>query len=158
VDRLWRDPPRTTAEILHPGAASAPAASLLPEKPETLSPAGYRYLYADSLGEWTVRFLLRRALDPASADRIAEGWRGDRVAFFSAGRSVAYLWRVRFASPQGAERFESAWKKSRGRRPDAAAEQVLRSGSDVICASRFAALPELPGLPKRAPIAAGARP
>jgi hypothetical protein len=149
VDRLWSNPPRSTAEILHPEAQVSPATGLLPEKPETLAPPGFRFLYSDSLGEWTVRFLLRRSLETESADAIAAGWRGDRIAFFASGRSIAWIWRLRLASAEAAERFESAWKRSGNRRPDAASERLVRSGSDVVATARFPAVPSLPGLPAR---------
>ncbi|MEO8431321.1 MAG: hypothetical protein ABI592_07415 [Acidobacteriota bacterium] len=126
IDRLWKNPPATSSEILHEGTPFAPAEDLFPGPPEKLAPAGYHRLYSDTVGEWGVRFLLRRGMDAAQADPIAAGWRGDRVAFFGSGRSVAYTWRLRFESPSAAERFESAWKTTRRRN-----ESVTRSGRDV---------------------------
>src|SRR5262249_38821073 len=56
VDRLWKTPPTTTAEILHDEIHFTPAADLLPADGAKLSPAGTRFLYADTLGEWSIRF------------------------------------------------------------------------------------------------------
>ena len=142
VDRLWKNPPLSTSEILHEGLAFVPAEDLLPGSSERLSPPGFRLLYTDTLGEWTLRFLLRRALETEEADAAAAGWRGDRIAFFASGRTVAYLWRARFESPGSAERFENAWKRARKRK-----EIVSRSGRDVVIASGMAKIPDLPGLP-----------
>jgi hypothetical protein len=142
VDRLWKNPPLSTSEILHEGLTFAPAEDLLPGSSERLSPSGFRLLYTDTLGEWTMRFLLRRSLETDDADAAAAGWRGDRIAFFASGRTIAYLWRARFESPASAERFETAWKRARKKK-----EIVSRSGRDVVIASGMAKIPDLPGLP-----------
>lgn len=142
MDRLWKNPPLSTSEILHEGIAFAPAEGLLPGNPGHLSPPGFHLLYCDTLGEWTVRFLLRRSLETEEADAAAAGWRGDRIAFFSSGRAIAYLWRSRFESPAAAERFENAWKKARRKK-----ETVSRNGKDVVIAAGLPKLPDLPGWP-----------
>ena len=142
VDRLWKNPPRTTSEILHDAVSFVPAEDLLPSKSEKLGPAGARYLYSDTLGEWTVRFVLRRELPDEEADSAAAGWRGDRIAFYSTPRGIAYLWRVRLDSSEAAGKFETAWKKARKKR-----ELFLRNGRDVLVASGYTTLPDLPGFP-----------
>ncbi len=81
-------------------------------------------------GEWTLRFLLRRTLAEPEADRAAALWRGDRIAFFSAGKSIAYLWTVRCDGPGSAERLVTALLKARnGGKPG---ETIKRRGADVI--------------------------
>jgi hypothetical protein len=139
VDRLWKEPPQSTSEILHEGLRFEPAADLLPGAVSRLAPAGSRFLYSDTLGEWTVRFLLRRGLAETEADEAAAGWRGDRIAFFSSGPAVSYLWRVRFESPAAAERFEMAWRNARTKK-----ELVSRKGADVIVSAGFEKAPVLP--------------
>ena len=143
IDRLWKNPPMSTSEILHEGPAFVPAENLLPANTDKLSPSGFHPLYGDTLGEWTLRFLLRRSLGEEEANAAASGWRGDRIAFFASGRTIAYLWRARFDSAASAERFETAWTKARlkGSRK----ETVVRKGQDVLVASGFAKLPDLPG-------------
>lgn len=143
MDRLWRNPPQTTSEILHEDATFIPAEDLLPSKPDKLGPAGSRFLYADTLGEWTVRYVLRRELAEEDADAAAAGWRGDRIVFFASGRAISYLWRVRLESPGAAEKFETAWKKAR-KKP----ETFLRNGRDVLIASGYSTLPDLSAFPK----------
>jgi hypothetical protein len=144
VDRLWKSPPLSTSEILHPDARPvAPATGLLPSAPDAIAPAGFRPLYSDTLGEWTLRFLLRRGLEPAEADPAAAGWRGDRVAFFSRpGGTIAYFWRVRLDSPAAAERFENALRKSRQGNPTPKPEATFRDGTDVLIAGGFPGAPD----------------
>ena len=144
MDRLWKNPPQSTSEILHEGAVFAPAEDLLPARGEKLAAPGSRLLYADTLGEWTIRFLLRRTLEENEADSAAAGWRGDRIVFFSSGRTISYLWRIRFESADAAERFETAWKKARKKK-----ESFVRNGRDVLVASGLSSLPDLPGFPSK---------
>ena len=125
VDRLWKSPPPTTSAILHAGASFLPEEHLLSSSEERSFGAGSRRLYSDTVGEWGLRFLLRRASAP-NADGLAAGWRGDRIAFFSTPRGISYRWRLRFDGPGSAERFGSAWRTARKR-----GETVSRSGADV---------------------------
>ncbi len=143
VDRLWKNPPLSSSEILHEATSFVPAENLLPGNSERLSPSGFHFLYADTLGEWTLRFLLRRSLDANEADAAAAGWRGDRIVFFASGRTIAYLWRARFDSAASSERFETAWTKARSKSPKK--EIVVRQGRDVVVAAGFQKLPDLPG-------------
>lgn len=138
VDRLWKSPPASSSEILHSDSVFAPAADLLPANPTRFLPSGSRLLYADTLGEWSVRFLLRRALEREEADTAAADWRGDRIAFFSSGGSIGYLWRLRLATAAAAQRFETGWKKARAGRK----ELVARAGGDVLVAAGFEKMPE----------------
>ncbi len=113
MDRLWRNPPESTSEILHGAPYPSPAQNLLPSNVATVAP-GKRLSYTDTLGEWTLRFLLGRALPAEEAAAAATGWRGDRIAYFVSGRStMSYVWRLRFDSTVASSRFESALKKAR---------------------------------------------
>ena len=148
VDRLWRNPPESSAEIIHGAPYPPPLRGLLPADAAALAP-GRRLSYTDTLGEWTVRFLLGRALPAAEAGAASTGWRGDRIAFFSAGGSgsTSYLWRLRFADGESAARFEAALRKARSARPAPAPEAVRREGADLLVFGGFAKAPELPGFP-----------
>jgi hypothetical protein len=144
VDKLWRNPPESTAEILHGGSLPPPAQGLFPSNLATLAPE-QRLLYLDTLGEWTLRFLLQRALPEAEAAAGAAGWRGDRIAFFSGARAIGYVWRIRFDEPASAVRFELALKKARAKRPVPASETIRVAGKDVVIWSGLPEGPELPG-------------
>ena len=143
VDRLWKNPPESSAEILHGGKQPPPADGLLPANLATIAP-GQRLLYFDTLGEWTMRFLLQRSLPEAEAAAAADGWRGDRVAFFTSGGAPGYLWRIRFDEPASAARFETALRKARAKRPTAAPETIRASGRDVVLFSGISRTPDLP--------------
>ncbi len=134
VDRLWKNPPESSAEILHGEPYPAPATGLLSANGASLFPGG-RFVYADTLGEWTMRFLLGRALSEDEAAAASEGWRGDRIAFGVTSGRMGYLWRVRFDEATSAGRFEAALKKARGIKPAPSPETIKREGRDVVVTS-----------------------
>jgi hypothetical protein len=134
VDRLWKNPPESSAEILHGRPYPPPATGLLPANLVTLFPGG-RFVYTDTLGEWTLKFLLGRALSEEDAERASEGWRGDRIAFGVTNGKMGYFWRVRFDEPDAAARFEAGLKKARAAKPTGSPETVKREGRDVVVTS-----------------------
>ncbi|MEX0880584.1 MAG: hypothetical protein WEF99_16475 [Thermoanaerobaculia bacterium] len=140
MDRLWKNPPLSSAEILHGSPYPAPAQGLIPANLASIAP-GQRFVYADTLGEWTLRFLLGRALGQDEAARAAAGWRGDRIAYFAGPGAMSYLWRIRFDEPAAAARFEAALRKARAKRPAPAAETITRKGADVVVSSGLANRP-----------------
>ena len=142
IDRLWKNPPESSAEILHGAPYPPPVQGLLPSNVATLLPG--RLIYSDTLGEWTLRFLLGRALPEDEAAKAAAGWRGDRIAFFATpGGGMGYLWHIRFEDGLSSARFENAFKRARAKRPVAGAEVVQRGGRDVVVANGMAKVPEL---------------
>jgi len=136
VDRLWKHPPDSSAEIIHGGPRPAPARGLLPASGPPLAP-GQRLVYTDTLGEWTLRFLLRRALPEGEAAQAAAGWRGDRIAFIASERAMGYVWRLRFDEPASAERFAGALRNARAIKPPSLRETVERDGKDVAVKTLF---------------------
>jgi hypothetical protein len=147
IDRLWKNPPTSTSQILHEGPSFAPASGLLPGEVGRLAPEGLRLSYTDTIGEWALRWLLGRSASAADAETIAAGWRGDRIAFFVDEKRVAFLWRIRFDSPGAAARFEKAWKAMRADRATQGRELTRRSGSDLVVSSGLPKIPGLPGIP-----------
>jgi hypothetical protein len=142
IDRLWKNPPESSAEILHGAPYPPPVQGLLPSNVASLLPG--RLIYRDTLGEWTLRFLLGRSLPEEEAAKAAAGWRGDRIAFFSTpGGGMGYLWRIRFEDGLSSARFEAALKRARAKRPVAGTEVIQRGGTDVVVALGLAKVPEL---------------
>jgi len=148
VDRLWNDPPVSTADILHGDRRPPPATDLLPADAGRLAPSPFRFLYSDTIGEWALRFLLRRSLPEETASEAASGWRGDRIAFFTSGETFVYLWRLRFESPGAAERFEKAMQSVKRE----GAPAITRVGADVLLSVGFSETPALPGFPRRSAV------
>jgi hypothetical protein len=141
LDRLWKAPPASSAEILHGAPYPPPVEGLLTGNPAALFP-GKRLVYADTLGEWTLRFLLKRSLPEEEAAKSAAGWRGDRIAFVSSGGGLGYLWRIRFEDSAAASRFEAALRKARSAKPVPVPETIERRNADVLVAAGLSKLPE----------------
>jgi hypothetical protein len=123
IDRLWNDPPASTAEILHPGTRIRGAPDLLPDK--LPAPPGATFAYRDTLGEWTLRFLLRRG-GAAEPEKLAAAWRGDRFAFFRKGDQILYAGKISAADPSSAALILAAWQKA-----SSGSRGVVR-GSDLV--------------------------
>lgn len=83
IDELFRSPPSSTEQILHPDRylahdepttiSDAPLTSLAPKK----------HLRSDVVGELSLRLLFRSRLPEAQADAAAEGWGGDRLLAYA---------------------------------------------------------------------------
>lgn len=142
VDRLWKEPPASSSEILHGSPYPPPVEGLLTANPAALFP-GQKVAYTDTLGEWTLRFLLGRALPEEEASEAAAGWRGDRIAFLNTGSRMGYFWRIRFKQPEQAERFETAFRKARAAKPVGLPETIRRNGWDVTISAGVAKPPAL---------------
>jgi hypothetical protein len=110
IDAAWNSPPVSTSEILHPGAEVARIARPLLADSEVAPPSGSKFLYSDTLGEWTLRFLFRKA-GAEDADKSAAAWKADRFLFFKNGQKIGYAGRIRASDPAAALRILSAWKK-----------------------------------------------
>ncbi|MDQ3809751.1 MAG: hypothetical protein M3336_05620, partial [Chloroflexota bacterium] len=94
VDELLRNPPESTAQILHPDrfrAGIRPVEVHLPDVSQSLGP-DWRRVGSGVLGELDTRVLLEQYGDHAEATRVASGWSGDRwLLLEKQGRSVLAL-------------------------------------------------------------------
>jgi hypothetical protein len=110
VDRMYAAPPRSSTQILHPEkylAGELPRPIADPRLP------GYAAATIDTLGELDTRILLSRCLDPAAAERAAQGWAGDRFGVFvGAERRLSVAWISAWDSDADAEELEGALRKS----------------------------------------------
>ncbi len=136
VDAAYRDPPDSTAQILHPQlylAHRVPVQVALPDVTRSLG-AGWKVEHVDTLGELITQVWLAQAVDGATAIQVASGWAGDRVAGY-AGPDGAWgvVWSTAWQNVTDARSFESA------------AGEVIRhlaTGGPVAAVVR---LPTLPG-------------
>ena len=85
VDRAFGNPPQSTEQILHPDkyfTEEAPLAVALPELAAALG-EGWESKQDDVVGEFGVILLLQTALEEAAVQQAAEGWGGDRYAYYA---------------------------------------------------------------------------
>jgi hypothetical protein len=111
VDRIWKAPPASTEQLLHPEkllAHEAPDAIPIPAAPDAGWPTPN---YTDVMGEQSVRLLVEEWLPRVPAAEAASGWGGDRVAVFRVGPRVAVGWHLRYDSRALAGRVAAALRR-----------------------------------------------
>jgi len=121
LDKIFKKPPESTKEILHPeyylrsGSKLEPLESqnLLTYFPEDEKPAEDLLVYEDTLGEFFISATLRQcAGDAASASQISAGWTGDRLGVFSDGEQEKILvWKTRWESEVARDEFIEAYQR-----------------------------------------------
>lgn len=128
LDALYRRPPASTEQVLHPEKALDGSDPPLPvEAPggEAFTGAGWREVKAGTWGEFNVRLLLEEwGVEKEAAERAAAGWGGDRWTVFEKGPSLAFAWRSLWDTEKDAAEFQAAAAK----RKDA---EAVRKGREV---------------------------
>jgi hypothetical protein len=132
VDRLFADPPRSTAQILHPERYlrhQAPVTVTLGDRAAALG-EGWRESRRGVLGELDHRLILQQYVDSAVAARAAEGWAGNAFALYESDRGeVAVLVRTRWDNPTEATEWQDAYAQAAQRRyGDGLAPQAAPAG------------------------------
>jgi len=136
VNRAFRDPPRSTAEILDPSRYLAPA--LRPSREFAVAmepPPGWKLVATNVAGRFGIECLLDEWI--GGAGEGAADWEADRYwVFRDDGGRVQVGWRTRWRTSEAAERFERDLQKvfearaaregSRDRR-----RQIQRDGVEV---------------------------
>jgi hypothetical protein len=145
VDAMWRRPPTSTEQVLHPEkwlVNEPPLTVALPAGPA----AGWGVDYKDVLGEQSLRLVFEEWMPRFRAEEAAADWGGDRVGVYSKGRHHALAWRIVFDDEPAARRAATAFARgvlSAGPRDDSAgvfavtqeeAEAALQRGA--VCVER----------------------
>jgi hypothetical protein len=138
VDRLYRDPPASTEQILHPERyfddRDEPRAVTLPADTNAtgVSTEG-------SWGEFGTRLALAATLaDTTLAVAAGSGWDGDRYALWrDRAGAVRYVWVTLWDSPAMAERFADAYAQAAlDRAPGSARIATAEGRFDLVSAAR----------------------
>ena len=136
VDRLYRDPPASTEQILHPDryfdSRDEPQAVELPPDAAPSEP-----LSEGSWGEFGTRLALAATLaDSALAATAASGWDGDRYGLWrDAAGSIRYVWVTAWDSPAAAERFAEVYAQAALDRAPASARFATAEGRFELAAT-----------------------
>lgn len=114
VDRLYRNPPESTQQIMHPSLYYKN-----PELPDRVTVAGYEPLLhgwhvadSDTLGALGLRIILQNTRGKKSPDvKMADKWAGDRLVMLRKGKSVGVIWILAFREAATARRFAAIYRK-----------------------------------------------
>ncbi len=111
VDQIYRDPPESIEQVLHPeryfDRRDRPVAITLAGTDE-LEADGWTRVVEDTLGELGVRVVAERALPEADAVRVADGWDGDRLRALRRGGELLLVWMTAWDSVEDAGEFVAA--------------------------------------------------
>lgn len=170
VDRVWRNPPATTEQVLHLDKLDAREPAEAVPVPTAPHRGSWSTVHTDVYGEQGLRIALEDWLPRRVAEKAAAGWAGDRVAVLVSPPSnhqiTVAAWHLRFdrshpTHAEAAEAFDaiaSGWGEpmqrgggssrchaiSRGR-----SIALVRSGRDVaLVAGVDAASPHVEGAPR----------
>ena len=117
VNELFRRPPASTEQILHPEkyeANEAPREVVFDES--RLTAGGWSMNASTPLGEIGVRGLLMAGVPFAEAARAAAGWGGDRAYLFEkTGSAPLFVWQTVWDRPADAEEFFASYNRLRAR-------------------------------------------
>jgi len=134
VDRLYRKPPESSEQILHPerywDAPDLPRAVVIDD--DDGGPGAP--IAEGEWGEFGTSLVLSAALgDTAAARAASRGWDGDRYALYRAGDGrLRYLWKMAWDSPAEAERFAAAYARGVTRRfPGSAAIETAAGRVEI---------------------------
>ncbi|MFC6730805.1 hypothetical protein ACFQDG_19310, partial [Natronoarchaeum mannanilyticum] len=118
LQRVYADPPATTAELLHGESAGEQLAMSISVDTED---SDWTATSRDRKGELFTRIALRATLDNDTAAAAAAGWGNDSaIAFDSDGRGdpEAFVWTFRWQTSGEADEFVAAFEESLDRRTD----------------------------------------
>jgi len=117
IDELFRRPPASSEQILHPEkyfAQELPREVTLDEA--QFAANGWTVAATTPLGELGVRGLLLKSLAWREATRAAAGWGGDRAYLFErAGSMPLFVWKTYWDKVEEATEFFRAYNTSRGK-------------------------------------------
>lgn len=134
IDHAFRNPPRSTEEILHPEkfGSEMPDFDLLSveEVRGDVVPAELEARYEDVLGEFSISAMLGNFLtDKAQAAEAASGWGGDRVVIFEADGAPSVVgWLTRWDTERDAQQFFTAMQRALQARNVSTHESVAKLG------------------------------
>lgn len=111
---VFRRPPASTQQILHPEKYFQAVQPVTPELPDPKLPHGFKSLVGGSLGELDHEVLLEQYAGKAAADEIGPHWAGSVFELREnkkAGR-VVLLYAVQWDSPDTARRYFEAYRQA----------------------------------------------
>ena len=142
VDAIFRDPPQSTAQILHIDKYRghvAPVEVTLPDlsADESLG-GGWRKISSNVFGELDLRLMLTQLTDSAHGVRGASGWAGDRWELLEKGGHQAVVLKTVWDNDGAAATFFDTFGQGMKNRFFGAREEEVSSARQALTATNFA--------------------
>lgn len=110
VNQAYQDPPATTEQVMHPEKYFSKENPADVEK-ISLSLPGWRQVRDDRFGEHFVLVVLDAWISSEEAEEAAEGWGGDRFAYYEKNDQYLFVWKISWDSEKDALEFHDAWTR-----------------------------------------------
>ena len=143
VDDVFRDPPQSTAQVLHLDKyrnRAAPVAVELPDLSQGVLGDGWRQINSNVFGELDLRLILTQLTDSTSGVRGASGWSGDRWALLEKdGRQALVIKSVWDSDAEASTFFKTCGAgdaESLLRRDGERGDRYARGADDISCRDR----------------------
>jgi hypothetical protein len=107
VDDVFRKPPESTAQVLHPEkylGGVRPVEVTLPDLARAMGP-GWRQISSNVLGEFELRLATEQFTDATRAENATSGWAGDRWQLLEKDGRQALVVKTTWDSDEDARRF-----------------------------------------------------
>lgn len=136
VDKLYRNPPESTHQIIHPAFYFD-----RPELPLQISLGGYDKIMAgwtkadqDTYGELLLRIILERNLGKHATDvALSAQWAGDQMVILKQGRGITVIWMLAFHDAYNASHFAVVYEEILDRLlGDATVHRIDYRGNNVL--------------------------
>ncbi|MBX5491410.1 MAG: hypothetical protein IRZ14_09640 [Chloroflexi bacterium] len=113
VERLFQNPPRSSAQILHPEKYLNNVEPIPVQFPDLAAALGegWQQLRKDVLGEIDHRILIQQYSNRETGEQAARGWAGDAFALLGNGSEVAVVVRSHWDTPADATKWFEAYAK-----------------------------------------------
>jgi len=111
VNRIFENPPRSSAQVIHPEkylAGANPVDVQFPDLAAALGD-GWKQLRKDLLGEIDHRIIVQQFVNRERGEQVSAGWAGDAFALLGKGDEAAVVISSRWDSPGAANDWYSAY-------------------------------------------------
>jgi len=109
INQAYANPPTTTEQILHPEKYFANETSVFVEIPAI--PGDWQVVKIERFGEYFILVMLEKWLSSKEATRAAEGWGGDKFAYYEHGDDYLLIWNITWDSIEDAFEFEASFRE-----------------------------------------------
>jgi len=123
VNSAYENPPTTTEQVMHPMKYLMGETAVDVEIPQAEN-GNWTLIKTDSQGEYFIQVMLNAHVAASEAKAAAEGWGGDRLAYYTKQDAYLVAWKTVWDTPNDALEFHSTFNAA----VKAAGGEELNSG------------------------------
>ncbi len=108
INNAYKNPPNTTAQILHPDEYFANDSAKQINAP-TLADNSWTKIKNDRYGEYFIQVMLKNWIPTSAAQQASTGWAGDNYTYYEKGNDYLFTWNIKWATSCDASDFYVAF-------------------------------------------------